>query len=128
MASSAFAKSMAGVFPWAHNASMLYKFKSKAAGDLILLEPQGQQFLTLIGKTPAPQGIIEPEQMLQAIADLQEAVRLQEAEQAREVAQAQAQGHAAPQFGGISLRQRCKPIIDMLQRCHKAGHPIVWGV
>ena len=107
---------------------MLYKFKSKAAGDLILLEPQGQQFLTLIGKTPAPQGIIEPEQMLQAIADLQEAVRAQEAEQARQVAEAQAQGHPVPQFGGISLRQRCKPIIDMLQRCQQAGQPIVWGV
>ena len=107
---------------------MLYKFKSKASGDLILLEPQGQQFLQLIGKTPAPQGIIEPEHMLQAIADLQEAVRAQEAAQAHAVAEAQAQGHPAPQFGGISLRQRCKPIIDMLQRCQQAGQPIVWGV
>jgi hypothetical protein len=107
---------------------MLYKFKSKAAGDLILLEPQGQQFLTLIGKTPAPQGIIEPEHMLKAIADLQEAVQLIETEQAREVAETKAQGKTPPQFGGISLRQRCKPIIDMLQRCQKAGHPIVWGV
>lgn len=107
---------------------MLYKFKSKAAGDLILLEPQGQQFLTLIGKTPGPQGIIEPEQMLQAIADLQEAVRMQEAEQARQVAQAQAQGAPLPRFEAIGLRQRCKPIIDMLQRCHQAGQPIVWGV
>jgi hypothetical protein len=107
---------------------MLYKFKSKAAGDLILLEPQGQQFLTLIGKTPAPQGIIEPEHMPKAITDLQEAVRLVEADQARQVAEAQAQGQPAPQFGGISLRQRSKPIIDMLQRCHKADQPIVWGV
>ena len=107
---------------------MLYKFKSKASGDLILLEPQGQQFLSLIGKTPGPQGIIEPEQMRQAIADLQEAVRLVEAEQARAVTEAQAAGQTPPQFGGISLRQRCKPIIDMLERCQKAGHPIVWGV
>lgn len=107
---------------------MFYKFKSKATGDLILLEPQGQQFLTLIGKTPEPQGIIEPEHMLKAIADLQEAVRLVEAEQAREVAAAKEEGKPVPHFGGISLRQRCKPIIDMLQRCQKAGHPIVWGV
>jgi hypothetical protein len=107
---------------------MLYKFKSKAAGDLILLEPQGQQFLTLIGKTPAPQGIIEPEHMPKAITDLQEAVRLVEADQARQVAEAHAQGQPVPTFGGIGLRQRCKPIIDMLQRCHQAGQPIVWGV
>ncbi|MEY3765650.1 MAG: hypothetical protein RLZ03_609, partial [Pseudomonadota bacterium] len=29
---------------------MLYKFKSKATGDLIMLEPHGRQILSLIGK------------------------------------------------------------------------------
>jgi len=106
---------------------MLYKFKSKAAGNLILLEPQGVQFLTLIGKTPTPSGIIEPDQMPKAIADLQEAVRRVEAEQAQAVTEANAQGQATPRFESISLRQRAKPIIDMLQRCHQAGQPIVWG-
>ncbi|NBW55985.1 MAG: DUF1840 family protein, partial [Betaproteobacteria bacterium] len=35
---------------------MLYKFKSKASGDLILLEPQGRQFLSLIGKAIETKG------------------------------------------------------------------------
>ena len=107
---------------------MLYKFKSKAAGDLILLEPQGRQFLQLIGKTLEPKGIIEPEHMGQAILALQEAVKTEEAQQAQAVAQAQDAGHAPPKVESISLRQRCKPIIDMLQRCEKAGQAIVWGV
>jgi len=107
---------------------MLYKFKSKATGDLILLEPQGRQFLSLIGKPVEPKGIIEPEHMVQAIAALQEAVKVEEAQQAHVVAQAQAEGHAPPKFEAVSLRQRCKPIIDMLQRCEKAGQAIVWGV
>jgi cyclopropane-fatty-acyl-phospholipid synthase len=107
---------------------MLYKFKSKAAGDLILLEPQGRQFLQLIGKAIEPKGIIEAEHMAQAILALQEAVQTEEAQQAKAVAQAQAEGHAPPKFEAISLRQRCKPIIDMLQRCEKAGQAIVWGV
>jgi len=107
---------------------MLYKFKSKAAGDLILLEPQGRQFLSLIGKPVEPKGIIEAEHMAQAILALQEAVQTEEAQQAKAVAQAQAEGHAPPKFEAISLRQRCKPIIDMLQRCEKAGQAIVWGV
>jgi hypothetical protein len=111
----------------AHNRRMLYKFKSKAAGDLILLEPQGVQFLQIIGKAPCPQGIIEPVQMLAAIEALQQAVQQQEAAQAQALAQASEQGQPAPQFGGISLRQRSKPIIDMLQRCHKADQSIVWG-
>ena len=103
---------------------MLYKFKSKAAGDLILLEPQGRQFLQLIGKAIEPKGIIEPEHMAHAILALQEAVKAEEAQQAH----AQDAGHAPPKFESISLRQRCKPIIDMLQRCEKAGQAIVWGV
>ena len=107
---------------------MLYKFKSKATGDLILLEPQGRQFLQLIGKAVEPKGIIEPEHMGQAIVALQEAVKAEEAQQAQVVAQAQADGHAPPKLEAIGLRQRCKPIIDMLQRCEKAGQAIVWGV
>ena len=37
---------------------MLYKFKSKATGDLILLEPHGRHILGLIGKDPSPKGIL----------------------------------------------------------------------
>ena len=107
---------------------MLYKFKSKAAGDLILLEPQGRQFLQLIGKTVEPKGIIEPEHMQAAISALQNAVAAEEMQQADAVAQAKDQGQTPPKFEAISVRQRTKPIIDMLQRCHKAGQPVVWGV
>ena len=107
---------------------MLYKFKSKATGDLILLEPQGRQFLSLIGKTIEAKGIIEPEQMPEAIRALQQAVKTEELQQAEAVAQAKALGQTPPKFEAISLRQRTKPIIDMLQRCHKADQPMVWGV
>ena len=112
----------------AHNDGMLYKFKSKATGDLILLEPQGRQFLSLIGKAVEPKGIIEPDQMPEAIKALQDAVAMEELQQAEAVAQAKAQGQTPPKFEAISLRQRTKPIIDMLQRCHQADQPVVWGV
>ena len=42
---------------------MLYKFKSKAAGDLILLEPAGNRLLQILGREPSPQGIFEWEHM-----------------------------------------------------------------
>jgi hypothetical protein len=112
----------------AHNGGMLYKFKSKATGDLILLEPQGRQFLSLIGKPVEPKGIIEADQMPEAIKALQDAVAAEEMQQAEAVAQAKAHGQTPPKFEAISLRQRTKPIIDMLQRCHRAGQPVVWGV
>jgi hypothetical protein len=39
---------------------MLYKFKSKATGDVIMLEPQGRQILQIMGKDPGLKGIILP--------------------------------------------------------------------
>ena len=60
---------------------MLYKFKSKAAGDLIMLEPNGRRVLEVIGKDPGPKGIILPEQMPAAVAALEEAIRKEESEQ-----------------------------------------------
>jgi len=42
---------------------MIYKFKSKAAGDVIMMGPNGDEVLRTIGKAPAPKGIIEPSAM-----------------------------------------------------------------
>ena len=42
---------------------MIYKFKSKATGDLIMTQPVGDRVLSLIGKPATPQGIIEVDQM-----------------------------------------------------------------
>jgi hypothetical protein len=48
-------------------------------------------------------------------------------EQARR--DAQAKGEPAPQReGGVSLRQRAWPLVEMMRRSHAAGHEIVWGV
>ncbi len=108
---------------------MLYKFKSKVGANLIMLEPNGRTILRIIGKDPeAAKGIVLPEQMPEAIAALEAAV----AQESAELAQARGQQGEVeePLRGGapISLRQRAKPFIDMLRRCHQAGEDIVWGV
>ena len=107
---------------------MLYKFKSKAAGDLIMLEPNGRRVLEIIGKDPGPTGIILPEQMDGAVRALEQAIVREEAEQQAAIEQAQANGEVPPRFEQVSLRQRAVPFIDMLKRCSKAGKEIVWGV
>ena len=109
-------------------APMLYKFKSKAAGDLIMLEPNGRRVLEIIGKDPGPKGIIEPSQMPGAIAALESAIAREEAEQQAAIDEAKAKGQVAPRFDTVSLRQRAVPFIDMLKRADKAGQEIVWGV
>ena len=107
---------------------MLYKFKSKAAGDLIMLEPNGRRVLQVIGKDAGPQGIIQPEEMPGAIKALESAIAREEAEQQAAVEEAKANGQVPPKFDAVTLRQRALPFIDMLRRCEKAGKEIVWGV
>ena len=114
---------------------MLYKFKSKATGDLIMLEPQGRQILKLIGKEACPQGIILPAEMLSAITALQEAVVREEAaiQAAREAAQVATNDEQVKQASvdaakGVTLKQRVVPFIDMLRRAHAEDKDVVWGV
>ena len=107
---------------------MLYKFKSKAAGDLIMLEPNGRRVLQIVGKEPGAKGIIQPAEMPGAIRALEDAIAREEAEQKAAVDEAKARGEVPPQFDPVSLRQRAVPFIDMLRRCEKAGKEIVWGV
>ena len=107
---------------------MLYKFKSKAAGDLIMLEPNGRQVLEIIGKDAGAKGIILPEQMPAAISTLEVAVERDEAQHQALIEEAKAKGEPPPRLDAVSLRQRAVPFLDMLRRCEKAGKEIVWGV
>ncbi len=111
---------------------MLYKFKSRITGDLIMLEPNGRRVLQIIGKdltsAEASKGIVLPEQMPAAMAALQAAVAQEEADQRDATAQALAEGRPAPKFEAPGLRQRTLPFVEMLRRCEPAGEPITWGV
>jgi len=98
---------------------MLYKFKSKDYGDVIMLEPNGRRVLEIIGKDAGPKGIILPEQMPAAMAALQAAIAEEE------LAEKEA---GVVQGDGPGLRQRALPFIELLQRNHRAGHEVVWGV
>ena len=107
---------------------MLYKFKSKAAGDVIMLQPNGEKVLSIIGKDSGPKGIILPAQMKAAIEALTAAVAQEEADQKAASAAAQAEGKVVPRLEAVSLRQRAHPFIEMLRLCDTAGQEIVWGV
>ncbi len=107
---------------------MLYKFKSKATGDVIMLEAQGRRLVEIIGKTPGPTGIVLPEQMPAALQALEQAIADEEARQQAEDAAARAEGQAPPRREGVSLRQRAVPLMDMLRRAAKTEHAITWGV
>jgi cyclopropane-fatty-acyl-phospholipid synthase len=103
---------------------VLYKFRSKAAGDVIMLGPNGDQVMRLLGREPAPKGIFEVEHMPRLLALLEQAVAADEA------ARAQAGGADAStpaKKDGVTLRQRVWPLVEMLRRCQTAREVIVWG-
>lgn len=106
---------------------MLYKFKSEAGGDVIMLEATGKQLLAMMGKGPDAQGILLPEQMAQAKAALEAGIAREEQLQQE---RAQAAGAEASQGAaqGVSLRTRAWPLVTLIERSMKAQVPIVWGV
>jgi len=103
--------------------AMIYKFKSKATGDLIMLGPHGDQVLRLMGREPAPQGILEPEALAAALAALQAAVDAEAA-----AAAADDPDHDPERPRAVALRQRVWPMVEMLRRAQAAGAAVVWGV
>jgi Domain of unknown function (DUF1840) len=109
---------------------MTYKFKSKATGDTIMLGPNGDQMLRLLGREPAPKGIIEVAAMAAAIAALQAAVAADDAARAGRADADEGDGDEAVACARdpVSLRSRLWPMVDMLKRALAAGEPVVWGV
>ncbi len=105
---------------------MLYKFKSQADADVIMLAPNGDQMLTIIGKQPAAQGIITVAHIPAAIAAIKAAIEVHEAAEAK---RRKNPGQVVEVEGdSVMLRQRAGPFIDLLTISAQAGKDVVWGV
>ncbi|MFY3385093.1 DUF1840 domain-containing protein [Paracidovorax sp. MALMAid1276] len=106
---------------------MLYKFKSRATADLIMLEPHGRQIVGLIGKAPGPSGIVTAAQIPAAIAALEAAVAADEAQPPAQEPGQDEDTAAEDRKTTVSLRQRAAPFIDMLRRSAAEDADVVWG-
>lgn len=114
---------------------MLYKFKTRNGGDVIMTQPVGDQVLKAAGREPAAAGVFEPEAMGAAIASIEAAIAAEEAalaeaqrEHAARVAAGEAGTGKPPSAPSVSLRQRAWPLLEMLRRARADGERIVWGV
>lgn len=94
---------------------MLFKFKSKVTGDLIMLEPDAKRLLKIMGREEQVKGIFLADQLPAAIASLESAVAQEEVEGLNDPKQ-------------ISLRQRSLPMLKMLKQCLDQSADVVWGV
>ncbi|MBV8604107.1 MAG: DUF1840 family protein [Pelomonas sp.] len=107
---------------------MLYKFKSKAGGDVVMLQAQGDQVLRAAGREPAPRGIVQAAELAAAIAAVERAIAADEAAFAQAVADARAAGAEPPKRLGVQLRQRAWPLLELMRRAAAEGADLVWGV
>jgi len=106
---------------------MIYRFISKAAGDLIVTGPVGDQMLRIIGKEPAVAGILNVTAMPAALQALAEAVAHDDGYQIPAVLAA-AESDTSVRKSGVSLRQRTWPLQEMIRRAQDEEEPIVWSV
>jgi hypothetical protein len=105
----------------------MYKFKSRAAGDVLMTQPVGDRVLALIGKGALAQGIVDVAQLPAAIQALEAAVAAEAVPAAAEREDDDAKGaHAGAD--NVSLRQRAWPLVEMMRRSLAEDEPIVWGV
>lgn len=112
---------------------MLYRFKARNTGDVVMLEPNGRQLLEIIGKDPGPKGIVLAAQMPAAMAALEAAIARDEAEERERQAEAERKAKAGEAVSinpppGVTLRHRALPLMQMMAFCHRQGDDIVWGV
>ncbi len=107
---------------------MIYKFTSKASGDVIMMGPQGDELMRLLGRAPATKGIIETADMPAALHALEAALAAAAGPAVSTAAATAAATDDGPREAPVALRQRLWPVLEMLRRCHAAGQPVVWGV
>ncbi len=111
---------------------MIYKFTSKATGDVIMLGPHGDELMRLMGREPAGRGIIEVADMSTALQTLEAAIGAEASAIGKPGTGPQTTAEPAAEDAtrepAVALRQRLWPFTEMLRRCMAAGTPVVWGV
>lgn len=107
---------------------MIYKFKSKATGDLIMLGPMGDLLLRMLGREPAAAGIVEVRDMAEARRRIERGIAEAETAARAPATDGDGQGDGEEQNQAVGLRQRLWPFVKMLEEAEAANEPIVWGV
>ena len=106
---------------------MIYKFKSQAAAEVIMLQPDAETMLKIIGKTPGARGIVTVDQIPGAISALHQAIEDQK-KGIKPPPLVEKDGDDESNDQGVSLEKRVGPFIKLMQESAAAGKDVVWGV
>lgn len=103
----------------------MFRFVSKAAGDVWMRDELAKKLLEIIGKPASVRGVITPGEIPAAIAALRAAIEQDKRLSAAKPAQNR-QDEA--EMDEVSLSQRAFPLLDMLERSAKRKTDVLWGV
>ncbi|MFK7966570.1 MAG: DUF1840 domain-containing protein [Burkholderiaceae bacterium] len=103
---------------------MIYEFKSRATGSVIMTQDIAEALLAAMGKTPGATGIITVEQLPAAIAALRHDLPADASDEGQESTD---DDDDEPK-SSVSLKQRAFPLIEMMETALKAGKDVTWGV
>jgi hypothetical protein len=111
---------------------MLFKFKSRAASDLIMLEADARHLLKIMRGDDPAKGIVQVKNLGSAIAALEMAVAKDALARQQRTESAKHRGENDTEdlqpLPAVTLSQRAAPMLKMLQRCQREGEDLVWGV
>ena len=106
---------------------MLYRFKSQATEDIVMMEGNARQLLDIVGKASS-KGIITVEQLPAAISALETAVKQDAINNKHNHDAFAAEDHAdEAERVHVGLHQRAAPLIHMFKRALAAGKDVVWN-
>ena len=105
---------------------MLYKFKSQAAADVIMMQPHGDKVLAALGREPSERGVIQVAAMQDAIDALQQAMKASHEKLA--APKDEEQEDDDEHYDDIPFHVRAEPFLNLLKLSLAEGKGVVWGV
>ena len=102
---------------------MAITFKTRASGDVTMLDANAKQVLDIIGKDFGVRGVITAAEASRAISLLKAAIAAQGGERGPDE---EAEPEAARNH--VPLKTRVQPFIEMLERAQAGSKDILWGV
>ena len=103
-------------------------FRSRAAGEIVMMGDTAQRLLALIGKPMAERGVIPVDQLADAIERLTGAVEQEKGGVGVRREEAGAGDGDLAAEPPVGLAQRAFPLVAMLRAAQRSGADVTWGV
>lgn len=108
----------------------IVKFKSKAAGDIVMYQEHANRLFKIMGLESGERGVIEPQDLAHAHAQLVAAVNMEKMAKADKglVDESELSPEELRAIRNhVSLEQRAYPLLKMLEAANSKGVDVHWG-